>query len=84
MRADRATRVRDKKSDYCSVLTMDENGFRSAQRACLMDSDRILMKSDPNVIFYHILIRIRMRMRILSDTNTKWIVRIRIPSQFET
>ena len=45
-----------------------------------MDSDRIRMKSDPNVTFYHILIRIRMRMRI-SDTNTKRIVRIRI---FET
>ena len=43
-----------------------------------MDSDRIRMKSDPNVTFYHILIRIRMRMRISSDTNTKQMVRIRI------
>ena len=49
-----------------------------------MDSDQIQMKLDPNVIFYHILIRIRIRMRILSDTNTKRIVRIWIPSWFET
>ena len=35
-----------------------------------------------------LLIRIRMRILILSDTNTKWIVQIRIqiriPCQFET
>ena len=50
----------------------------------MMDSDRIRMKSDPDVTFYHILIWIRIRMRISSDTNTKRIVRIRIPSRFET
>ena len=46
-----------------------------------MDSDRIQMKSDPNVTFYHILIRIRMRMRIFSNTNTKQIVQIWIRIQ---
>ena len=41
--------------------------------------------SDPDVTFYHILIRIRIRMRISSDTNTKRIVRIRIRIRiFET
>ena len=53
-----------------------------------MDSDRIRMKSDPNVTFYHILIQIQMRMPISSNMNTKRIVRIRIririPSRFET
>jgi hypothetical protein len=41
-----------------------------------MDSDRIRMETDSNVTIYHILIRIRIR--ILSDTNAKRIVRIRI------
>jgi hypothetical protein len=43
-----------------------------------MDSDQIRMETDSNVTIYHILIRIRIQIRILSDTNTKRIVRIRI------
>ena len=34
-----------------------------------MESDWIHMKSDSNIIFYYILIRIQIQMRILSDTN---------------
>ena len=33
-----------------------------------MESDRIRMESDPDSIFYHILTRIRIRIRMLSDT----------------
>jgi len=43
-----------------------------------MDSDRIRMNSNPDITFYHILIRIRIRIRIFSNTNTKRMVRIRI------
>ena len=53
-----------------------------------MDSDRIRMKTNPDVTFYHILIWIRMQIQIFSNTNTKRIVRIRIqiwiPCRFET
>jgi len=53
-----------------------------------MDSDRIWMKTNPGVTFYHILIWIRMQIQIFSNTNTKRIVRIRIqiwiPCRFET
>jgi hypothetical protein len=43
-----------------------------------MDSDRIRMETNSNATIYHILIQIWIRIRILSDTNTKRIVRIRI------
>ena len=43
-----------------------------------MEMDRIRMKSNSDIAFYHILIRIRMRIQIFSNTNTKWIPRIRI------
>ena len=33
-----------------------------------MESNRIRMESDPNSTFYHILTRIRIRIRMLSDT----------------
>ena len=72
------------------IYTWDPRSFHATRSwPCIrMDSDRIRMKFDPNVTFYHILIRIRMRMRILSDMNTKRIVRIRIririPFRFET
>ena len=78
-------------STSCTVVHLNELQFFFFSRTpkpLRMDSDRIRMKSDPNVTFYHILIRIRMRMRISSDMNTKRIVRIRIririPSRFET
>ena len=37
-----------------------------------MESDRIRMESDPNSTFYHILTRIRIRIRMLSDTMQNW------------
>jgi hypothetical protein len=43
-----------------------------------MDSDRIRMETNSNATIYHILIQIWIRIRILSDTNAKRIVRIRI------
>ena len=47
-----------------------------------METDRIRMESDPDIIFYHILIRIWIRIRIFSNMNTKrmsWIqISIRI------
>ena len=33
-----------------------------------MESDRIRMESDPDDTFYHILTRIRIQIRMLSDT----------------
>ena len=33
--------------------------------------DRICMESDSDSIFYYILNRIRIRIQLLSDTNTK-------------
>ena len=43
-----------------------------------METDRIRMESDSNSTFYHILNRIRIRIRIFSDTNAKRMPRIRI------
>jgi hypothetical protein len=43
-----------------------------------MDSDRICTNTNSDVTIYHILFRIRTRIRILSNTNTKRIFRIRI------
>jgi hypothetical protein len=43
-----------------------------------MDSDRIRTDTNSDVTIYHILFRIRIRIRILSNTNTKRIFRIRI------
>jgi hypothetical protein len=43
-----------------------------------MDSDRIRTDTNADVTIYHILFRIRIRIRILSNTNTKQIFRIRI------
>jgi hypothetical protein len=43
-----------------------------------MDSDRIRTDTNSDVTIYHILFRIRIRLRILSNTDTKWIFQIRI------
>jgi hypothetical protein len=43
-----------------------------------MDSNRIRTDTNSDVTIYHILFRIRIRIRILSNTNTKRIFRIRI------
>jgi hypothetical protein len=43
-----------------------------------MDSDGIRTDTNADVTIYHILFRIPIRIRILSNTNTKWIFRIRI------
>jgi hypothetical protein len=42
------------------------------------ESNQIWMESDPNIIFYYILIRIQIQMQILSNMNTKQIVQIQI------
>jgi hypothetical protein len=42
-----------------------------------MDSDRIRTDMNSDVTIYHILFRIRIRIQILSNTNTKRIFRIR-------
>jgi hypothetical protein len=49
-----------------------------------MDSDQIRTNTNSDVTIYHILFRIRIRMRILSNANTKWIFRIRICIQILT
>lgn len=50
-----------------------------------VETDRIRKETDPDITFYHILNRIRIRIRILPNTNTKrmcWIrISIRIFSQ---
>ena len=45
---------------------MREDGARAS--VLKMESDRIRMESDPDNIFYHILTRIRIQIRMLSDT----------------
>jgi hypothetical protein len=43
-----------------------------------METDRIRMKSDPDINFYQILILIRIQIRMFSNTNTKRMSRIQI------
>jgi hypothetical protein len=50
--------------------------WRWTSYGCRMDSDRIRTNTNSDVTIYHILFRIRIR--ILSNTNTKRIFRIRI------
>jgi hypothetical protein len=62
---------------YADFNQMARRANRPVQHSQLgMDSDRIRMETNPNVTMYHILIRIRIR--ILSNTNIKRIVRIQI------
>ena len=49
-----------------------------------METDRIRMESDPDIIFYHILVRIQIHIWIFSNTNTKWMSWIRISIQIFT
>jgi hypothetical protein len=46
-----------------------------------METDRIRMESDSDITFYHIFTRIRIQIRMLSNTmlsntDTKWMSRI--------
>jgi hypothetical protein len=49
-----------------------------------METDWIRMKSDSDNTFYHIFTRIRIWIRMFSNTDTKWMSRIRKHIQIST
>ena len=52
-------------------------GTHSVGQKLRMNSDRIRMKSNPNITFYHILIRIRMRIRSSNpDIFSIWNIKL--------
>jgi len=56
-----------------------QGGTGGAERSTgAMETHSICMESDSDSIFYYILNRIQMQIRILSDMNTKRMFRIRI------